>query len=161
MSDVGIFIVTNGKRTKDALRLANLARKGVIGCDLSQDMWHDPIDPEVYTAFTEGRKTTRFGHGSERDLDLRGIRDVSESEELGLWRDPEEGGDWAHCACDSHVIKPNGQIHLCGCHDAPVIGNVWDGIDCEKFMDLLDFSCYHTYLYEVEGYTPSDEDDNE
>ena len=51
-----VFLVTNGKRTEDALALAYLADNALIHVQLSQDDWHDPIDYKVVKAFNP--KTT-------------------------------------------------------------------------------------------------------
>lgn len=45
------FIITNGKRTEDALALAWLAETCIIGAELSRDEWHDPVEWEVVEAF--------------------------------------------------------------------------------------------------------------
>ena len=48
------WLATNGSKKEDALMLCDLAKKGKISVALSQDEWHDPIDPEVIEAFQEG-----------------------------------------------------------------------------------------------------------
>ena len=46
-----VWLATNGKETSTAIALAMLAKKGVIGCDLSQDEYHEYIDPKVIEAY--------------------------------------------------------------------------------------------------------------
>ena len=50
-----VWLATNGSKTKTALQLANMAKKGILGVALSQDTYHDPIDPTVIQAFTKNR----------------------------------------------------------------------------------------------------------
>jgi organic radical activating enzyme len=49
------FIVTNGKRTEDALALAWLADHNYISAYLSMDNFHDSIDNEVVEAFNPNK----------------------------------------------------------------------------------------------------------
>jgi hypothetical protein len=51
--ECGILVVTNGKRTEDALALAFLADHCLLSVDLSQDEYHDPIEYEVIKAFKD------------------------------------------------------------------------------------------------------------
>jgi organic radical activating enzyme len=51
--DAGLLVVTNGKRTEDALALAFLADHCVLSADLSQDIYHDSIDPLVVETFKD------------------------------------------------------------------------------------------------------------
>jgi MoaA/NifB/PqqE/SkfB family radical SAM enzyme len=131
-----VWLATNGSITKTALKLANLARKGVIGCALSQDYYHDSIDDKVVKAFTRSDSNAR---GSEAPTDGREIRDVIAGHRSydGKWiepilspfRNPEDGGDPTHCPCPSVYIKPNGDIHACGCKNSPKIGDVFNGYE--------------------------------
>lgn len=57
VTECGVFVITNGKRTGDALALAWLADHGVLSAELSQDCWHDPIEEEVVEAFRKGRSS--------------------------------------------------------------------------------------------------------
>lgn len=107
------LIVTNGKKTKTALQLAALAKRGVLQVDLSQDGYHDPIDNVVINAFKVDRRFRGYDSGSTTDL--RGIRNVEEriisvgraiKTNVGF----EEG-----CACEDLTIAPDGTIYSCGC----------------------------------------------
>jgi organic radical activating enzyme len=115
-----VWLATNGSQTDTSLALANLAKKGAIGCDLSQDDWHDPIDQRVVNAFTE--------NAFENKNDYRHIRNVGDfTEDLAPWRNPKDGGNKENCPCSEPVIQTNGKIRFCGCLDAPIVGDVFKG----------------------------------
>lgn len=137
-----VWLATNGSQTDTAIALAKLARKGVIGCALSQDPWHDSIDERVVKAFTKGREI--FGSPESHD-DAREVRNVSgDVEKMSPWRDPEDGGDPNKCPCEELFVKPNGDVHMCGCPDSPKIGTVFAGIELPE--DYESHTCYkHTF----------------
>jgi MoaA/NifB/PqqE/SkfB family radical SAM enzyme len=104
----GVWMATNGKITRIALALAGLTAAGeLFRCELSQDEWHDPIDPRVVEAFRKNKavRTTREPYAVGRAVDIAGAR--------------ADG-----CVCSDFVIRPNGDIHPCGCPTAPKIGSV-------------------------------------
>jgi MoaA/NifB/PqqE/SkfB family radical SAM enzyme len=113
------WLATNGSQTKISLALAKLAQKGVIGCALSQDEWHDPIEEEVVEAFTRDKRKN-FSTYQDSNQDYREIRDV--------WGKEVKTGrcDWGQegCVCKELIVKPNGDIFQCGCADAPLLGNI-------------------------------------
>lgn len=124
-TDINPLIVTNGSMTTIAKALANMARAGVISAALSQDAYHDPIEGEVIEAF---RREDRLWHNPNFD-DLREIRDVTHSE-INAGR-CDFGTDDA-CPCNDFIVQPNGDVKLCGCDDAPIVGNVNESFDpCE------------------------------
>ena len=132
-----VWLATNGKKTETALALAGLAKKGAIACRLSLDDYHDEIDSRVEEAFS---KNSTY---NERGNDYREISRGAEAAGKNLvnsgrcdWGDDE-------CACEDTFILPNGDIKPCGCLDAPVIGNVNDGInvDLEDWDDVNDGDC--------------------
>lgn len=143
-----VFIVTNGSQTETALKLAFLAKRGVISCALSQDYWHDPIEDEVIEAFEK----TDHNRSFPNENDGREIRDVSRNQErMSPFRDPGNGGDPANCPCEDLLITPSGHIKACGCRNAPVIGDVFHPLDSlftdyeerEKFEGVDGFeSCW-------------------
>ncbi len=121
-----VFLVTNGSNTEISRYLFKLAKKGVIGCVLSQDDYHDPIDMEIVEMFTKANF----------------IRNVT-GKELNGGRC--NFGEETSCICEGLEVRPNGDIRVCGCEDSPVIGNV----NCiGSLADLLkesgyeSFSCY-------------------
>lgn len=128
----GVWLATNGSQTKTALKLASLAKKGIIGCALSQDDFHDNIDNEVIQAFTKNNNLNTW-HNNDH-TDDREIRNLSENIfkagralENEIWN--REG-----CVCNDRIIKPDGSIYLCGCSDSIKIGDV-DNYD-EKYDDI-------------------------
>lgn len=123
------FIVTNGTNTKIALLLNRLSKAGVIEAHLSTDQFHDRtmVDEEVYAAF--GYDDWDCDHGSGPIA-------------VGRWAETQELTEKG-CACESWFIQPDGNIRQCGCLSAPIIGNVFDGIDegvesgCYKELDWM------------------------
>lgn len=119
-----VWLATNGKKTEIAMALAKMARKGVIGCALSQDAYHDPIAGKVIEAFTKDLKSSQRLIGiTDNDNDFREIRDVT-------GRESNAGRcDFGHddnCICSELVCKPDGTIRGCGCEDAPSFGHIAD-----------------------------------
>jgi hypothetical protein len=116
-----VWLATNGKKTKDALRLANLAKDGIIVCELSQDEYHEPIDYKVIEAFTK-EPIPR----SVYLIDYRGVRNTT------LYHNPVKSGRCKtgtnECICPDIFVKPNGDIYQCGCKKSPKIGDVFKGV---------------------------------
>jgi MoaA/NifB/PqqE/SkfB family radical SAM enzyme len=128
-----LFIATNGSVKRHALLLAKLARREVIQAELSRDDWHDDIDWEVVEAF----------RGMIRDISNGGMRDPKAvGRGLTVLEIEPNGND---CACSDICIKPNGDAHVCGCPDAPCIGNVFDGIEYPEEWG----ECHKNQLVEV------------
>jgi MoaA/NifB/PqqE/SkfB family radical SAM enzyme len=122
-----VWLATNGSQTDISLALAKMAKKGVMGCALSQDAYHDAIDDDVIKAFTKEKKQSQSIFGGEQNNDLREIRDVT-GKEINSGR-CDFGKD--DCVCPEFVVEPDGTIKGCGCADAPTIGNVHDDNICE------------------------------
>jgi len=113
-----VLVVTNGKKTETALKLAKLGHLGVICAELSQDPWHDEIDEKVVSEFTRYNK-----HRWERKRGNSGIRNV-EGGIKGQGRALENGlGDVSGCACEALFVKPNGDFYPCGCAKTK-LGNI-------------------------------------
>lgn len=118
----GVWLATNGSQTKITLRLANMARRGVLGCALSQDFYHSQIDQKVIDAF---KGAENYGY-RRADNDLREIRDVSynvvrqgRAIRTQVWQ--EEG-----CGCEGLMVDPLGNIWSCGCKKL-LLGHVLTG----------------------------------
>jgi hypothetical protein len=106
--DMPPFIVTNGSITDRALLLNRLAKGEIIGCELSQDEFHNPIEWEVIEAFRARdaiRDVTRHGelmnHGRAKSLDHYNLRN--------------------ECMCDAMQFYPTGVVKWCGCAKSPTI----------------------------------------
>lgn len=120
-----VWLATNGKETQTALALAKLAKRGIIGCALSQDEYHDYIDPVVTQAFTKERRNgvTGYYEGNKNE-DHRELRDVSAHAINSGRCDFGEDG----CICEDLFCMPDGRIKACGCADSPILGTV-DGFE--------------------------------
>ena len=116
-----VHMVTNGSNTEIALHLADLAHRGVISCNLSQDRYHDPIAPEVVRAFTKPVKFNDFGGQMQGDdHDCRGInKEAHFIQRMGrakTWgtRPKEEG------CCGGIFVNPKGVIYPCECRQKSI-----------------------------------------
>jgi hypothetical protein len=148
-----LLVVTNGSNTEISLKLAKMAKKGILSADLSQDEHHDTIDYEVIEAFTKPRRSRSY---DSNDNDLRNIRTVTTLMKTGRALENFADDDPIFnngCVCDEWIIKPNGDITQCGCSDSPVIGNIFDGILPE--FENNSPSCCHKELEAME----TDEED--
>ena len=122
-----VWLATNGKMTETALALAGLAKGSErFGVALSQDRWHDPIDPRVVSAFKRNGLEIRT---------VTNIANVGRAKANGIATDDK-------CPCPGLMVRPNGDIFPCGCEDAPCIGNVNLGGIREEFMAALDDDDY-------------------
>ena len=120
-----VWLATNGSQTQTAIALARMARKGVIGCALSQDIYHDPIDPKVIDAFTPKKTRPDEWLPADRNQDYREIRNVTGREiKAGRCKTGE-----IECICPEVYVRPNGDVHLCGCARSPKIGDVFKGYE--------------------------------
>lgn len=123
-------IITNGKITKLGKLIASLTKGGVLSGSLSQDQYHDPISPDVVAAFMELE-----GWDKIWDTTKDGSRDPlphGRAIEYMGWEEEDVDAlneDGAQCICSDYFIKPNGDVHQCGCADSPKIGDVFNGID--------------------------------
>ena len=131
-----VWLATNGSQTEIAIALAGLAKKGVVGVALSQDIYHDEIDYKVVEAFTKDKKPYNIDRDNN---DLREIRNV-EGKLIKAGR-CKEGLE--ECICSDLFIEPSGKIRGCGCVKSPVFGNVnttykipndWDIGECYKIQ---------------------------
>ena len=123
--EITISLVTNGKRTEDALALAALAKKGILDVELSVDQYHQQVDERVVKAFT--RKQRPYGYDStipQGDYpDLRNIRTVTGIISQGRGKDIS--GAKPGCSCPEELVDTSGNIWGCGCKDFP-LGTVFD-----------------------------------
>lgn len=143
-----VRVVTNGKRTKIALKIAEMARSGVLEGHLSLDKWHDPIDPDVVEAFKRDPSLPNdrraYRHCKDEDLKNAGRCD------FGPRRGPT-------CRCPVPKIIPDGTVFWCGCETALAIGHVSSGWDvnlvsrprqlgCQSFLPGADRSATRDFF---------------
>ena len=134
MSEGQVALITNGKRTKDALALATLAKRGVLSVELSVDSFHEEIDEKVVNAFN--RPAPKPWGGT--DNDLRGTRIGADRTVYPQGRGVDCATVDKGCVCPDMVIDPEGRIWACGCKtkqfgtvDKPEIPADYQG-DCWK-----------------------------
>ncbi len=152
-SDGSVYCVTNGSITRRAMVLAQLAKSEVLSAQLSQDDYHDAIDPKVVEAF-ESIGDSKSGSYKP------GIRNTTLMTEphphgraiqfLGLEPDEIEL-DGNNCLCSTYVVKPNGDIYHCACHDSPKVGDVKTGTDGPPSGECCHSSYFVKACLENEG----------
>lgn len=126
-----VWLATNGKKTKTAISLAKLAKRGEIGCRLSITQFHNPIDHRVVNAFHSGQEL--YG-----DKDGRAIAGYLANPMMrGRFKD-QLGLD--SCGCPEAFVRPSGRVYQCGCLDSPCVGNVFDGYQC--FSEDGEWKCW-------------------
>jgi len=95
---------------------------------LSQDYFHDQIDNKIIELWT--KKANQHKHSGYE------IRDVSRHViKEGRAKITGEGFEDG-CVCSDIMIKPNGDLKLCGCLKSPIIGNIYNGIE-EKYQGII------------------------
>lgn len=123
------FIVTNGTSRKRSLMLHKLSKAKVIDAHLSTDGYHDydMVDSDVRDAFP----------CDDWNID-RGSGPIA----TGRWKETQEvEEDMDKCVCSTPLIQPDGNIRYCGCLDAPIIGNVFDGIEWPEYECYKETLC--------------------
>lgn len=147
-----IWMATNGKRKKDALRLLQMVRDDKLSVDLSMDIWHEEISYEVSDAFRTYEKRARYtGNHAAR---IRDITSGIHSAPIRAGRAAKLLSDWDlrdDCVCAGMMTLPNGDIKACGCEDSPIVGNVWEGIGTEKYPYATYDDCWKNWE-EIEEY---------
>jgi MoaA/NifB/PqqE/SkfB family radical SAM enzyme len=109
-----VGVITNGSNTAMAMKIAKLAKGGLIFGTVSKDEYHDPIDPIVYEAFDT--KKNQWGERANReDGDHRSINYGG-----GFIQPVGRAKSWGNhpfrtCACDSIFITPKGKVWPCAC----------------------------------------------
>jgi MoaA/NifB/PqqE/SkfB family radical SAM enzyme len=147
-----VWITTNGKNKKDALKLAEMGKKGLITVSLSLDKFHEKIDEQVMKKFSEGLKGFFYQgnvsinwYNAKDKIDRRRIRMVLNPMNNGFAKKMEKTIE--RCCCEGIFFRPNGNIYACGCDDSPKIGTVKEGIVDERFKTHYLFSdCYKKTL---------------
>ena len=134
MDGPAVLVITNGKKTETAIKLAQLGHLGFIQADLSQDPWHDEIDEKVVREFTRYNKNFR-----EKDRGHAGIRDVSGGVKAKGRAVENDLSDKEECCCSALFVKPNGDFYPCGCEKTK-LGNILTD-EIPEFMFNLTGEC--------------------
>lgn len=136
-----VWMATNGSRTKTMRRLVNILNgedyyngeenaiipeKDQFSVELSTDYYHDPISDEIRDYWERMTKAKRPGFGL-RDV-TQGHGPVEQGRAKRTSSAMRDG-----CCCPELTIRPDGKIKVCGCTNSPIIGDIWNGIEREKF----------------------------
>ena len=90
---------------------------------VSQDQYHDPIDPVV------------FETAKKLDIEIRNTsHNISKTGHASH-------GDGNICSCETVQVKPDGSMYLCGCDEAPYLGNVYEEPDLEMLNSMGSGRC--------------------
>lgn len=127
----GLHVVTNGKTKSKALRLLDYVERGEpVDVELSQDEFHDPIDPLVvqrYRAHDRQKYNRSYGGGDEEGSagirTVYQIQPVGRAVDTGVWTGDQHRID--KCCCETPLVDPKGQVWSCGCKTHK-LGWVWD-----------------------------------
>jgi hypothetical protein len=153
-----LWLATNGSLTRRTLALARIAiaNPDVFSITLSQDCYHDPIDPAVPKYFQthdlEIRDVTHTGTA---------ISNNGAARENGIFENYD-------CACNSVHINPNGDLKPCGCEDAQILCNIMDK-DVDDYLKAYydasseygDDICGVKYRFEDGRFNPVEEEDED
>lgn len=136
----GVWLATNGKRKKDALKIVEYMREYAdykFSAELSQDEYHDPVCSEVVEAFERvGDSRTRPTRGAIRNVSGRIVKQ-GRAEKNEIW---SETG----CACDTLFIDPEGCIWNCGCKQVQ-FGTIWDSQIPSNYQEIAGYDGGHDY----------------
>ena len=110
-----IVTTTNGKRIEDALKIAKMAREGILYGSLSLDIYHESISEEVKRAFLSTRSKN----------DKRVIRSNNVPAYEGRAKNLQIYDD-TRCCCEDAILYLNGDVYACGCKTIK-LGTLKDG----------------------------------
>lgn len=110
-----VFMVTNGSNTDTAITLARLAQRGVIGCRVSKDQYHDPIDPKVFAAFKKPDRDYYAPTSHRDEYDCRDIgNDPTYIQAMGRAKNWGNRSQTEGC-CGGLFVTPRGNLYACEC----------------------------------------------
>jgi sulfatase maturation enzyme AslB (radical SAM superfamily) len=114
-----VFLVTNGSNEQAAVTLAHLAERGVIGCRLSQDQYHDAsmVTDRVRAAF---RRPQRDHYAPSNFRDEYDCRDIEKPLENFQVQRMGRGKSWGGKSmkdgcCGGLFCTPRGNLYACEC----------------------------------------------
>lgn len=144
-----VFLVTNGSNEDISVTLAHLAERGVIGCRLSQDQYHDAsmVTDRTRAAF---RRPKRDHYAPANFRDEYDCRDIEQPLENFQIQQMGRGKGWGGRSmkdgcCGGLFITPKGTLYPCECKRGS-LGTVHDprGVVYEHFSG--------GYCVQSEGY---------
>jgi sulfatase maturation enzyme AslB (radical SAM superfamily) len=114
-----VFLVTNGSNENIAVTLAHMAERGVIGCRLSQDQYHDAsmVTDRVRAAF---RRPQRDHYAPSNFRDEYDCRDIEKPLEHFQVQQMGRGKSWGGKSmkdgcCGGLFCTPRGNLYACEC----------------------------------------------
>ena len=142
LQDNYVWFATNGKKTRTMRRLADILcgedyhEEPIFANDkltvtLSQDPWHEAIDDSIASSWKRWAKSNRNFEIRNTTNSPTGVIKQGRAKKTGVWQIENE------CVCATFMIKPDGNIYGCGCPGAPVIGDIYSGINDEQ-LELLE-----------------------
>jgi hypothetical protein len=127
-----VFLVTNGSNESVACTLAHLAERGVIGCRLSQDQYHDAsmVTDRVRAAFRRPQRDHYAPANFRDDYDCRDIEKPLENFQVQqMGRGKSWGGkSMKDGCCGGLFCTPRGNLYACECKRVK-LGTVQDPQD--------------------------------
>lgn len=135
-----VWLATNGSKTKTMYRLDNiiqncdyesdvdeydmiqLSHDDQLSVALSQDCFHNPINPRIVELWKRRKYEIRNTSNS-----IDGITRQGRAKRTNV------GWNENSCVCSDIIIKWNGNVHLCGCEKSPQIGTIRSGVE-EKWQ---------------------------
>jgi hypothetical protein len=66
---------------------------------------------------------------------------------MSVWRVAKNGGKKENCGCPEVFVKPNGDVHICGCRKSPKLGNILTGFQVPS--EFVHGECYQKQPEEV------------
>jgi organic radical activating enzyme len=156
--DWNVWMATNGSRSKAMRRLASIIfnedyenfpgnendfyldqeiisnHENKLSVALSLDDFHRSINPKISDMWERLSK-------NNHNFEIRNVSRYGYDRIAAAGRAKRNGYTGKNCVCDSIIIKPNGDLKFCGCDDAPIIGNVYYGID-DKWKEVIESDVY-------------------
>ncbi|MEI7620851.1 MAG: hypothetical protein WCJ57_04785, partial [Candidatus Falkowbacteria bacterium] len=125
-----IWFVTNGSRVnkiKRIIELQEIYNGGQLTFEVSEDPFHDwKIQNRWVMHYAHNHKLVR------NTSDTGSLVKAGRANELGDSYNLRE-----ECNCSDINVLPNGDVRLCGCLNAPIIGNVHSSWDTpEEYHDI-------------------------
>lgn len=129
------LVITNGKLKGKAKKLLQyVEEERPVYVELSQDEYHDPIDPEILRGFRwhqQLKDQARYSYGRAQGDRGAGIRTVKSIVSVGRAADAGRGivtNPSLDCCCEDLICDPHGNVFSCGCK-THLLGNIFESLD--------------------------------